>query len=388
MKHLVLDVETTISNKGNPFDNTNRLCYVGLKSDIPFDSNLYDIEYSDNPFRNELTEIQAAIDSHELLIGFNIKFDLHWVRHYGITFSNKRIWDCQLVHFILTGQKHSYPSLNDVAAYYGLGHKLDIVSTEYWKNGIDTPDIPVDILEEYLQGDLDLTYQVYLKQVAQVNQMSPQFKRLVSLHNQDLLVLQEMEYNGIVFDEKRSNEYAAKLEMDIAELDNILYDYHSLDDFNPNSTDHLSALLYGGSIKVKHREVIGVFKTGKRVGEPKEKWVETAVKFPRLVAPLKGSELAKEGLYSTDEPTLRSLKGNKRAQELIELLLTRANLEKRLTTYYRGLVTLRKEMNWNEGRIHGQLNQCVVRTGRLSSSRPNLQNFDGQIKELFGSRYG
>jgi hypothetical protein len=27
---LILDVETTISNKGNPFDETNKLCYVGL----------------------------------------------------------------------------------------------------------------------------------------------------------------------------------------------------------------------------------------------------------------------------------------------------------------------------------------------------------------------
>ena len=30
MNHLVLDTETTISNKGNPFDTTNKLCYVGL----------------------------------------------------------------------------------------------------------------------------------------------------------------------------------------------------------------------------------------------------------------------------------------------------------------------------------------------------------------------
>ncbi len=37
--------------------------------------------------------------------------------------------------------------------------------------------------------------------------------------------------------------------------------------------------------------------------------------------------------------------------------------------------------------IYGQLNQCVARTGRLSSSKPNLQNFDGEIKDLFGSRY-
>ena len=45
-------------------------------------------------------------------------------------------------------------------------------------------------------------------------------------------------------------------------------------------------------------------------------------------------------------------------------------------------------MNWKHGIIYGQLNQCVARTGRLSSSKPNLQNFDGEIKGLFTTRYG
>lgn len=385
MRELILDVETTISNKGNPFDETNKLCYIGLSNGTS--SNLYPIEFSDQPYGNNLSNTQTSIDGCDLLIGFNIKFDLHWIRRYGINFSSKRIWDCQLVHFILTGQTASYPSLNGVAAYYNLGTKLDVVSTEYWKNGIDTPDIPEEILTEYLQGDLDLTYQVYLKQREELNKASPQLRRLVSLHNQDLLVLEEMEYNGLVFDEARCTELGEELTKDIKKLDEILFDYHQTDAFNCNSTEHLSALLYGGTITLKRREVIGVFKTGTRAGQVKEKWVDYPIVFDKLVNPLKGSELAKEGFYSTDEQTLKSLKGSKKAKELIELLLRRATLEKRVSTYYEGLVKLRKEMKWNEGKLHGQLNQCVARTGRLSSSRPNLQNFDGEIKELFRSRY-
>jgi DNA polymerase I-like protein with 3'-5' exonuclease and polymerase domains len=385
MKRLVLDVETTISNKGNPFDETNRLCYVGLLNENT--TVLHPIEYNSDPYGSNLLSIQSSIDDSELLIGFNIKFDLHWIRRYGITFSNKRIWDCQLVHFILSGQTASYPSLNGVAAHYGLGTKLDVVSTEYWKNGIDTTNVPRDILEEYLQGDLDLTYQVYLKQLEEVNASSPQLQRLISLHNQDLLVLEEMEYNGLIFDEARSTELAQDLTEQIKGLDVLLMEYHNTPDFNSNSTEHLSALLYGGTISLKRREVIGVFKTGTRAGEPKERWVEYPITFPKLINPLRGSELAKDGFFSTDEATLKSLKGSKNAKELVELLLRRATLEKRLSTYYEGLVKLRKEMKWSEGKLHGQLNQCVARTGRLSSSRPNLQNFDGEIKELFRSRY-
>ena len=72
---------------------------------------------------------------------------------------------------------------------------------------------------------------------------------------------------------------------------------------------------------------------------------------------------------------------------IVDIILKRSGLIKKVSTYYRGLVSLIKDSNWNPGTIHGQLNQCVARTGRLSSSKPNLQNFDGDIKGLFKSRY-
>jgi DNA polymerase I-like protein with 3'-5' exonuclease and polymerase domains len=385
MKELILDVETTISNKGNPFDETNKLCYIGLLGSTP---RTISIEYGDEPYRHKLEEVQKEIDESEILVGFNIKFDLHWIRKYGINIMGKRIWDCQLVHFILTGQQYPYPSLNGVADYYALGSKLDVVATEYWGNKIDTPNIPKDLLEEYLIQDLQLTQKVYKKQMEKFAVSTKAMQRLISLHNQDLLILQEMEFNGLLFDENRSNILAKELETQIEVMDKILYDYHDLVEFNPNSTEHVSSLLYGGTFKVRRREVIGVFKTGTRMGQQKERWVEHEIVFPRLITPLKGSELVKEGFFSTDDQTLKSLKTrSKYGKDLVEVLLKRATLEKRLTAYYRGLVDLRKEMNWHEGRLYGQLNQCVARTGRLSSSKPNLQNFDGEIKQLFRSRY-
>ena len=386
MRSLVVDVETTISNKGNPFDESNKLCYIGLlSSDL---TQCHSIEYSDEPYRNKLDEVQKQIDEAEILVGFNLKFDLHWIRKYGINFVGKRIWDCQLVHFILTGQQYPYPSLNSVSAYYDLGSKLDVVATEYWGNKIDTPNIPKDILEEYLIGDLQLTQKVYEKQMEAFAQCAKPLQRLISLHNQDLLILQEMEYNGLLFNEEESNKEAKKLEEHISLLDKQLFEYHSLVEFNPNSTEHLSSLLYGGIIKVKRRETIGVFKTGDRAGLPKERWKEYEIKFDRLVTPLPRSELEKEGYFSTDDQTLKNLKTRSNwTKNLIELILTRATLEKRLTAYYRGLVDLRVKMKWPHGKLHGVLNQCVAKTGRLSSTKPNLQNFDGEIKQLFGSRY-
>lgn len=381
MKALVLDVETTISNRGNVFDQTNKLCMVGLQG-----HGLFDIEYGDEPYGDKLDKIQKYIDDADVLVGFNIKFDLHWLARYGIKFADKRIWDCQVVQFILEGQNNPYPSLNGVAESYGLETKLDIVSQDYWKNGIDTPDIPKEILSDYLQQDLVVTEQVFLEQVKALRDQ-PKLRKLCALHNADLLGLQEMEFNGLLFNQEWSETLGKELDETISKIDGHLYDYHNLPDFNPNSNDHVSTLLYGGTIKYRVQEEDGVFKTGARKGQTKMKWVDKELELPRLVTPLKGTELKKEGYWSTDEKTLRSLKGRKSSMEVVELLLHRSELNKRMTTYYQGLPNLINEMNWEKGKIYGSLNQCVARTGRLSSSKPNLQNFDSEIKGLFYSRY-
>jgi DNA polymerase I-like protein with 3'-5' exonuclease and polymerase domains len=385
MSYLVLDVETTISNKGNPFDQTNKLCMVGLLT--ADEKTIYDIEYSVDPYKESLKQIQLAVDKCDVLVGFNIKFDLHWLARYGITFANKRIWDCQLTEFILRSQTQSYPSLNGVAEYYDLGSKLDEVKENYWKNGIDTDKVPKDILSEYLEKDLELTEQVMSLQMQELADQ-PQLRRLISLHNQDLLGLQEIEFNGLKFDYNKSQVLGDELDEQIDKLNKKLFSYHAYDNFNPNSGEHLSAFLYGGIIKERFQRPIGHFKTGSRSGEVKYKWDERDKEFPQRVKPLEGTELKKEGFYSTNEDTLRKLKGNAEAKEILQTLLTRATLEKRKTTYYHGLVKLIDEMNWNKKYIHGQLNQCVAKTGRLSSSKPNLQNFDGEIKTLFTTRYG
>lgn len=385
MNTIILDVETTIHANGNPFSERNKLCYVGLNYNNV--SSLFDIEYSGNPYREQLNSIQNVLDNDAILVGFNIKFDLHWIRKYGINFMDKRVWDCQLVHFILTNQQNPYPSLNGVAEHYGLGSKLDVVATEYWGNGIDTIDVPKDILEQYLEQDLILTKQVFEKQYEEVMSLPIERQRLISLHNQDLLVLEEMEYNGILFDEDRSLELGALLEKEVGLLDEELAKTFNIDGFNFNSKDHLSCLLYGGRITIPKKEVIGVYKTGERKGQVKEGWKDHTYDMPRLIEPLKGSELKKDGYYSTDEQTLRSLRSTGVSKGIIQLILKRSGLEKRRGTYYSGLPELRENQGWSKGQLHGQLNQCVARTGRLSSSKPNLQNFDGEIKELFYSRY-
>lgn len=385
---LIFDLETTISNKGNPFDRTNKAVVLGLK--------WRGVKENIILYREDFHQIQGYIDKASVLVGFNAKFDLHWLRKVGIDISKVNIWDCQLGEFILNNQKIPYPSLNDALAKYGFPLKLDVVKTEYWDKGIDTDQIPRNILTEYLIGDLEGTESVFEEQFKQFENDSR--KTLFKLHCLDLLVLEEMEWNGIKFNTKKAKAKADEIEKELIEINQELMGIVGDVPINFNSNVHLSALLYGGSFSVDFRIPIGVYKSGTKIGQVRHKILEKVYDFPRLVEPIKGTETAtsrKKSLETGAEPSqwevndtvLRKLKLSKEAEKIVTLLKRNSELEKLRGTYLIGYSNLIEKMNWPTDTLHGTLNQCRVVTGRLSSASPNLQNADPTTKIFMETRY-
>ena len=392
---LTWDVETNTINKGNPFTAGGKLISYSVKVDnTPTSFN----HISQLDF---LTELRARFQHAKLMVGFNLKFDLSWASRMGIKPPDRiRIWDCQLAEFIITGQKGSYPSLDECCAKYLLGAKDDKIA-EYWAAGIDTEFIPKEELEIYNNLDVDLTYKLYLAQKAI---MTPQQLKLLTVMGLDLLVLQEMEENGVKFDTALCTTKAQETKERLDKLTEELLKYSPSPDINLDSGQHLSCLLYGGKIEIEtYATEIAYYKshskaTGARKGDPYTKSVCTTNVFdlPKLFAPLNKSETKlkkklKSGeeitIYVTNEDTLKQLKCSGSYQrKLIQLLLERAELAKLLDTYYGKLPVLLDNMEWGEY-LHGQYNQCVAATGRLSSSAPNMQNFSGDVDRLLISRY-
>lgn len=369
------DFEVTKSNTGNPFDTTNKAVCLA-----------YQHNYEEPLCSFDVASLgEDLLLQHSLCIFFNAKFDLHWYRRLGVKMPTK-VWCCQLAEFLLSGQTERFPSLNGACEKYGLPTKIDVVKEEYWNKGVDTDAIPRNILSEYAKHDVSLTYRVYLLQLEQFNN-NPKLFKLFKLLCQDLLVLQEMEWNGLVFDpalcQERSEEVNKELESIQQQLSSVYPDVP----INFSSGDQLSSFLYGGVVKEECKEECGIFKTGLRKGEVKYRNVIKEHQLPRLISPLKKTELAKEGFWKTDEATLRQLKGAA-AKKFVGPLLRLAELSKLDGTYYKGMLNINKEMHWPTNKIHGQFNQCVAATGRLSSSKPNLQNFAGDCQDIFVSRYG
>ena len=316
-----------------------------------------------------------------MLITFNGKFDYHWLYKNGVRFGSKRIWDCQAAHYILSNQVHIFPSLNDVLAHYGLAPKLDVVKRDYWEHDVTTSEIPWDILKPYAIGDVEGTYEVFKRQWAEATLAQ---RALILLDGQDMHVLREMEYNGIPFDGEMCIQRSKEIDDKISEIKLQLKAVYPNVPISFSSNDDLSAFLYGGSIEEIVKEHAGFYKTGIKAGQPKLKNTIITHNLPALYKPVRGSELKKAGYYATNEPTLRQLKGN---SKVIDLILELSRLEKLNGTYYKGIPKLNKEMNWEDGVLHSNFNQTQTVTGRLSSSKPNQQNFSSEILDIFVSRY-
>jgi len=372
-----LDTETTTINNGDPFHPDNRLVNIGT-----YDGTKYNLLHKQENWNGSFNVLDKPI-----VVGHNIKFDLHWLRRVNIDVSTWRVRDTQLAEYILSNQTHAYASLNELAEKYLGQQKIDTIKLNYWDKGIDTWFIPQQELEEYLCEDLRLTLEVYKIQENLLKQSGKW--NLFLLHCADLLVLEDMEYNGIPYDKETSVLKGNDLEFSITDLKNKIISKSLCPDyFNYGSGDHLSCLLYGGTITEELRVQVGLFKKGIKAGLPRFSILRKEHHHPRLVEPLKGSELKKKGFFSTDEQTLLSLKPkDKEIKQLLKDILEISKLEKLRGTYYHGIPKLMDEKGWSDNIIHGQLNQCVVRTGRLSSSNPNQQNFDPNVKKLCYSRY-
>lgn len=389
--YLVIDTENSGAqrNKAHPFDPRNKLLLAGVR-DRHSGTTIFDIDYSGLPNGTAIRTLGTRVlVNGVLIVGFNIKYDLHWLRRYGISLEeNIKIWDCQLAEFLLSSQTESYPSLDNACVKYGVPSKKDTLEV-YINQGLDVSSIPLQELTEYLEGDLISTEELFLKQVPLIRERGlwPLFR----LQCQDLLVLADMEYNGMKYDLEKSKDLARICQVEEDQLAaslSRLVDPEIAPHINWNSGDHLSAILYGGRISFDVRHENGVYKSGRNIGKPRYRIETIEYTFPRLVNPIEGSELKKEGFYKTDIDTLKSLKVRGSAKQIVDTSLRLSELSKIRGTYYEGIPKKFDVYGWEDSMVHGQLNQCVAVTGRTSSSNPNLQNNPTESKECFVSRYG
>lgn len=386
----VLDFETTIKNKGHALTPENFLVSFSIYKE----GEAFFHYYKEPDF---LTKLRKEMEETTTLIVFNANFELMWLIRQGIPLPRK-IWDCQIAEFVYSGQ--TLPmyenSLENALKRYGLGFKPDEVAS-YWEQGIDTPDIPLEVLKEYNNSDVINEWKLYQ---TQQELLDDKLKKLVLLQGFDAKTLARAQFKGIKFNVEQARTDLDLYQSRIAGADEQLQAFLPEEVkpyFNWESGDDLSLLLYGGTKNYDYRTTsLATYKSGPRKGETYEKgfWHTVEISFPKLFKPIEGTEVKKTRddpnattrFFQVDEPTLKQLKTrNKEGQRAVALLLSRAK-DAKVAEMLTQFLSMIGTMGWDDS-VHGQFNQVVARTGRLSSSKPNMQNTPEELDRLLVSRY-
>ncbi|MCI8755209.1 MAG: DNA polymerase I [Oscillospiraceae bacterium] len=148
-------------------------------------------------------------------------------------------------------------------------------------------------------------------------------------------VLASMELEGFALDSAALKEYGAALDTRLEELQKSIYEAAGTS-FNLNSPKQMGAVL-----------------------------------FEQLKLPPK--KKTKTG-YSTNADVLEELRGS---HPIIELILEHRQLIKLKSTYVEGLL----KVIGRDGRVRTTFQQTETRTGRISSTEPNLQNIPVRTEE-------
>ena len=320
---LVVDVET---NGLEPY-GMNQICGVGVSPSDSETSYYFPVRHQQGTNLDPLCYenlIEFLNWSPKTFIGYNIKFDLHFLMQDGLNIKDHSLFD------VLVMVRLTEPStINDLdltstlkrtygehAAAYDIETKKYLKSNKWHK---DFSLSPPNILGEYCKADVDWTRRLYWDTRQKIERSGQQ--DVWDLEVDLTAVLLEMEKSGVALD----NRYILKTMERIEERQKEIAEkiFNVVGEFNINSTQQLGEIL-------NNEGIFSPVKTPKG----KQSWGE-------------------EALVQINHP----IAGNIRQYR---------TLRKLHTTYLEPYVDL------NE--VHTSFCNWGTLTGRLSSREPNLQN--------------
>lgn len=384
--NIAVDFETTKDPKHLPYiPDSQAVCAAVVTDTGHSDTFVFYHKDSYKSFREELYRFEEVLKKADRIIAHNLKFDYMWLHHLGIDIDNKLLFCTQTAEYVIRHhQRLDGLSLNALAEQYGLGQKDDRVA-EFWNKGIDTPDIPLDILLEYVVKDTVLCLEIFKRQVKSIKEQ--QLETPISLDMAVIPAIAAMEYNGMALDLETLCSYKDEYSRTLEEIDKELSELLGIE--NPGSAQQLSCGLFGGTYKVDGvEEYTRTLKSGEVKTYTRKCKVDKLVKGIGFDPKRLGiSETKHAGIYETNVQALSLLKPKTKVQKrVVELLYERSRMSQLLSMYFIGLYERQID-----GVIHPTINNTVTATSRFSSSNPNGQNIPrgntGPVKKCFVTRF-
>lgn len=207
---VVLDFETNTVDYGSALAETNHIvlaCWFVVVNGVVTRKHAWADEY-------ELSELEEDIKQADFVVAHNAKFELQWLKRCGLELRDILVFDTMLAEWVIAGNRSAAQgwaiNLDDTAKRYGLGAKLSLSSLAI-KMGMDPSIIPAEWLLPYCYMDVQLCYELYLKQREILERDG--LLHLALTRNLTCAVLADIEFSGCQLDPERVYaEYNATLD--------------------------------------------------------------------------------------------------------------------------------------------------------------------------------
>ena len=266
----------------SPFHPDNILVSVGINDEYYFTN------HSERIDRGCAVKIQDTLNKTTLLVGHNIKFDLMWLLEAGFKYTG-RVYDTMLGEYILNRGIRKSLTLEMCCRRRKIGSK-DSSIKEYMDRGISFENIPADIVEEYGKIDVQITRKLFDSQMDDFRlEKNKELLSTTKMMNEFLVVLTDMERNGINIDVQKLNEVEREYRAEFAylkqKIDKIVYKQMGDTKINLSSPEQLSWLIYSMKPKDK-KQWSKIFNVGidKSTGKNKKRPQFSRVQFRNLIA--------------------------------------------------------------------------------------------------------
>jgi DNA polymerase-1 len=323
--------------------NPGKACYVPLAHKAALPQTLF--ETTPTPFTTDLHQIpfQEAIDLLKpllrdpavLKVGHNIKYDALVLLKYGIQITP--LDDTIVMSYSLDGTRHGH-GMDELASLH-LEHETikyaDV--TGVGRKKITFDEVPLEQARDYAAEDAEITLKLY--HLFKPRLLAEHTTTIYESFDRALIpVLIDMESTGIAVDVQVLRNLSRDFTKRLAALEDDVYKLAGRS-FNIGSPKQLGEVLF---------QDLG-FETGKK---------------------------GKSGVFSTGVDILEDLAAQ--GHGFPEKILEWRQLSKLKNTYTDALI---EQIDHRTGRVHTTYSSTITSTGRLASSRPNLQNIPIRSEE-------
>ena len=264
-------------------------------------------------------------------IGYDLKRQGNILKNNGIELKGKLL-DIELMHYLVNPEK---------------SHRIDMLSRSYLnisleeqeqnqaKTSLSLFDTDEEEEAENSRGKEAVVTAMLEEKVRKEIEDLGLMDLYDKIEEPLIRVLGDMETTGVKIDLNQLKQYAGSLSSELAEIQQRIREMAGEPDLNILSTKQIGYVLFE-----------------KLALDPKAKKAKTDKRYT----------------YSTDEETLTSLASR---HPIINEILEYRGIRKLLSTY---IEPFPNYVSPKTGKVHTTFNQALTATGRLSSSKPNLQN--------------